>query len=74
VGRLNEPENARTEWAGPVAITWHPDRQLIQLAAWRGDKLTNVFTLHYHHLQTNPLAVRLLRKALDHVEEACGGE
>jgi len=45
-----EQDQSKAIWCGPVCISWHPERRVVQFTSWRGNELTNTFSLHYHHL------------------------
>jgi len=66
----NLDSQLRSEWAGPIQLTWDRRNQFLQLTAWRLEggyrRPSATFVLRVDHLAQNPQAIALL----EHVAEA----
>ena len=60
----NLPSQLRSEWAGPIQLTWDQQNNFLQLTAWRLEggyrRPSATFVLRVDHLAQNPQAIALL--------------
>ena len=60
----NLSSQLRSEWAGPIQLTWDQQNNFLQLTAWRLEggyrRPSATFVLRVDHLAQNPQAIALL--------------
>lgn len=60
----NLKSQLRSEWCGPIQLTWDQENQFLQLTAWRLEggyrRPSTTFVLRVDHLAQNPQAIALL--------------